>query len=170
MPSTLLCSNAITGKIAQLSHHCKECNNAMKPQCLEKKHVAYCTECGYIFNVKSRGGCGKHDYSQGFNHAVRNERRGLDADFRSSYELSQEAKVLAEKRAAEEEAHRLLAQQQTYNTQWRDPEHPEYPQKAPPRQSIKNKQGKKQQPAITIRSQRRKEKEERSLADRPKSS
>ncbi|KAF2794152.1 hypothetical protein K505DRAFT_222917, partial [Melanomma pulvis-pyrius CBS 109.77] len=135
--------NGATGTKTKRTHHCGECGKAPTAECFRKNHVDYCTApmdnqfgvCGMKFNVLSPGGCANHIYRNGFNLRIRNERRGLDPDHKTAWELEQEAKIKAEEDAAGIAAE--AAAERAANQQY-------FRQKAAPREKTKMTQGKKQ--------------------------
>ena len=143
--STVMCSNLTTGKMNKKSHHCIECKTAATSNCYKEKHVAYCDfpvnnnlsgTCNVRFNVKARGGCGKHPYHTGANQRVRQERRHLDPEFKSEEELETEEYLRQqETAAAEAEAEHLRSR--PHDTDWSRPEEPLYKEKRVPRERAK---------------------------------
>jgi len=142
--------NNKTGATSKVRHHCSECNRPPSKECFNKYHRANCEVCGEQFNVKSRGGCSQHEYRDGFNKRYVNIRRGLDPDFKSDWELDQEAKVKAEEDAA---AARLAKEIscRPYDTDW---SRPQFREKPAPREKTKDNQGKKQPAAPDLKSLR----------------
>jgi hypothetical protein len=134
--------NAQGGKTYE-THHCGECNKPPTKQCFKKLHVAYCEVCTYKFNVISPTGCANHSFADGFNRGVQNERRGLDRDYKTSWELAQEAKA----KAAEEESARAVAEAEAVRLAA-----PQYKEKRPPPQKKNDKQSKKQSKAQGLKS------------------
>jgi hypothetical protein len=124
------------------THHCSECNKPPSNQCFKKLHVAYCEQCDYKFNVISPTGCANHKFADGFNRGVQNERRGLDRDHKTPWEIAQEAKA----EAAREEAARVAAEVEAARLAA-----PQYKEKRPPPQKKNERHCKKQPKAQDLK-------------------
>lgn len=127
------------------THHCGECKKAPSAQCLKKLHISYCEECDIKFNVISPTGCCEHKYADGYNRKVQNQRRGLNADHKTSWDLIVEARA----KAVDEEAARIEAEAEAARAAA-----PQYKEKRPPPQKTKVTQGKKQQKPQDLKSLR----------------
>ena len=136
------------------THHCSECKKAPMPQCFKKLHITYCEECDMKFNVISPTGCYEHKYADGYNRRVQNQRRGLDADHKTSWDLIVEARV----KEAEEEAARVEAEVAATRAAA-----PQYKEKRPPPQKTKVTQGRKQQKPQDFKSLRATEKKGKNI-------
>ncbi|KAJ4288994.1 hypothetical protein N0V90_011336 [Kalmusia sp. IMI 367209] len=90
----------VTGEGTSYKHHCATCKKPATDKCLTQYHMAYCEypSCGKLFNLKSRGGCSSHPYSEGYNKEARNLSKGLPADNQTAYEVEQ----ILEKQEADE--------------------------------------------------------------------
>jgi hypothetical protein len=107
---------------------------------MAKKHQAHCEECGYIFNVMTRGGCAKHKYRDGYNKSHILDRKGLDPNFNADGNGVEDVDPT--------ETPQAEVETRPYNTDWSKAE---YKVKPEPKQKLQDKQGKKQQPAKTIK-------------------
>jgi predicted nucleic acid-binding Zn-ribbon protein len=135
---TNTCVNNQTGHFTDRPHHCSECGKPGNNICLKKLHQAYCKECGRLFNVITRNGCDKHPYRAGFNKFAIEARKKKDPGFKSNDEEPEEP---AQEEVQQEE-------ERPWNTDWN---RPEYKPKAEPKVKVKTTQGKKQQPAKSIK-------------------
>jgi ribosomal protein L37AE/L43A len=146
MPSrvTNLITNRKTGKATKRVHHCPECKRPSNNHCLKQLHQAYCEECGYMFAVKSRGGCIQHKYRDGYNKNVLNERRALDPTFNHED---------ADDEQKEEPAKPF--EYKPFNTNWSKSDHKA---KANPKEKTADRQGRKQQPAMDVNAVKRERK------------
>lgn len=130
--------NNKTGQISKVVHHCTECGAPGSNICLKKIHQAYCEECYRLFNVITPGGCTKHPYRDGYNRSVVEARMKKDPGFKMPQESNAEEPV---EEVQEEEA-------RPYDTDWSKPA---FKPKHEPKAKIKDSQGKKQQPAKSIK-------------------
>jgi hypothetical protein len=140
MAPTNRCSNLLTGKLNQKSHHCSECQRPITDRCHKQKHVAYCerSDCQTLFNVLTRGGCIKHPYCDGYNAAVVKERRGFNPDFQNRWQIQKQKEDEEERKAKEEEEKKRQEElaNRPYDKDWKKAE---YREKTPPRESLKSK-------------------------------
>lgn len=134
MVVSLTAKNLFTGKSARMNHHCSECGRATSDNCLKKLHISACEVCGHVFHVKSKGGCGKHKYNQGYNLTVVQERRGIDPNFKEAVEDKLETEAGIDEDPAPEKP---------YDTDWKKLE---FKDKNPPKEKVKK--GGKKQPTV----------------------
>lgn len=120
------------------------CFKAATVRCLKQGHIAFCEVCTYQFNVKSRGGCSSHPYSEGHNRAALACLRGFVPNFNPVDEpdLEIDAQAQASQVATTNATPRKI--EGAYNEAWKKVGEPEYKEKrtkTAPQESVNKKRG-----------------------------